>query len=265
MKGSYDILIVLVFVALIALCLISVTVYIRNLEELANKTVTGQAETISASIKKVEASIGELDRKVAIEIKYMDRDNSEMAMYQEFKNLVMKAQRSIFVVNSYLVEHSAKFDTNKETEKARDEYYDALLRKAQGGIKYKRIVQFKRDGSTFREMALNKDHDNHFRLMLKLMGQKPQDIDIELKKAEARRLSTFLLIDDQHLIWQINEVLMDDDNNEDLRLHGAFIINDPQKKITNHFQKYYDSLYKESVPMSLKDLDTTKQSLPKQI
>jgi len=153
-------------------------------------------------------------------------------------------------VNSYLVEHSGTFENG--SQEARDRYYAALLERTDSGVEYNRILQVKADNSTLRELLHNEDHIKHFTAMIERKNSKKSKTS--LKRAPAIRLSTFILIDAVYLIWQINEVLTDE-NKEYIRLHGAFVIYDPQQKITTHFLNYYKFLDKLSDSMGKKDLD----------
>jgi hypothetical protein len=71
-------------------------------------------------------------------------------------------------------------------------------------------------------------------------------------KAPANRLTTFVLIDNEHLIWQINKVTFDGSGKEVLSLQGAFIIYDPHRQITGQFVEYFENLRgAETGPVSL--------------
>jgi len=206
--------------------------------------------SVEAALSETKQRITDVDRKVSIEVHYMDRETSEseVAMYREFKRLIMEAHTSILVVNSFLVEDSESFDPN--AQKARDEYYKALLDKADHDVEYRRILQVKSDESTLKELHHNEDHIKHFEEIIKRIDTHPK---IALKRAPAKRLSTFLLIDGEHLIWQINEVVMKKER-QYMRLHGAFVITDPQRKITTHFLEYYSRLDQRSSCLNMEDL-----------
>jgi hypothetical protein len=51
------------------------------------------------------------------------------------------------------------------------------------------------------------------------------------------------LIDDETLIWQINEIL----ESGDMQMNGIFIIQDPRHEITQHFRAFAESAKRESL------------------
>jgi len=247
--------VICVLAVLALLCLILITHRMFNLETFANNvdaSVGNLEQAFRDEADKVTKSIEGLESTFTIQVNYIDRENkeSEISLFEAIKDYVDRAHESIFVVNSYLVEHSSAYD--KESQKARDGYYRALIRKAESGvIEYRRIVQVKPDNSTLVDMANhNADHIRHFEEML---NHAEVLSNISLKKAPPRRLSTFMLIDEKYLIWQINELRISN-RKESIRLHGAFLIEDPQKKIIGHFLKYYQALDAKSDSMSKDDI-----------
>lgn len=257
--------VVCVLAVLALFCLILITHRMFNLETFANN-VEGAVGSLDKSLNdaavnmnnlfRVEAdritkSIQKLEDTYTIQVTYIDRENkeSEISLFEAIKVYVDLAQKSIIIVNSYLVEHSSAY--GRESQMARDGYYKALIRKAESGVEYKRIVQVKPDNSTLVDMTNhNEDHIRHFEEMLNCAEARP---NISLKKAPPRRLSTFMLVDEKYLIWQINELRISN-KQENIRLHGAFLIEDPQKKIISHFLKYYQALDAKSDTMTRYDI-----------
>lgn len=261
-KQDLSVRAICILVILALLCLVVIAGEILNLNKFADSvddSVKGFENKIESEVKKVVNSIKELERKFTIEINYVERVTAEdeAAMYQEFKKLIMNADESILVVNSFLVEHIVPIAGVDERDvevarKARDEYYEALLKKAEGGkVEYKRVVQVKDDDSTLSELQrYNQVQIKHFLKMMDYMKRLP---NVALKRAPAQRLSTFVLIDYKYLIWQINEIVIQP-KREDIRLHGAFIIDDPNRQITPHFYRFYKILDGQSSSMSPEDL-----------
>jgi hypothetical protein len=156
-------------------------------------------------------------------------------VYVACRNVIEKATKSIYVVNSYLVE-GHEYAAGGRQKAERKKYYSALMQKAErGAVDYHRILQVQADRSPLKEMREDGVHFFHLQSMAK---RRKDCTNIRLWKAPANRLTTFVLIDGVHLVWQINEV----DSNGRLNLQGAFIIHDPQRRITEHFLRYFDKL-----------------------
>jgi hypothetical protein len=177
-----------------------------------------------------------LDRRVGIKFRYIENDGSGR-VYIKCRNVVRRATKNILILNSYMAEGHGD-DQRKE----RSDYYDSLLERARNGVEYIRIIQVRRDESNLLDLSHDEIHSGHLRKMIDLR-RGPCSSTIMLKKCPARRLSTFILIDGEHLIWQINAVDFAG-GNETLQLQGVFIIHDPQHKITELFEKHFFSIFR---------------------
>ena len=215
-------------------------------------------------ISKIEETMNEICNRVSVRIDYVERDaqdSKSMEVYRRVNEVVGSARESILVVNSYLVEcdlpkrkqeqnavEQVLSSINDEQQReqrtdARDEYYNLLIEKSKFGVNYKRVLQGKPDNTTLPDLVNDVDHLRHYSNMIKEI--KSGNRHITLKIAPARRLTTYVIVDKEHLIWQINEVVFtkqDELWKEELRLHGIFIIHDPQKEIISHFLDYFDLL-----------------------
>lgn len=175
-----------------------------------------------------------LDRRIGIKVRYIENDGSGR-VYYSCRKVILKARKSIHILNSYLVEgHS---DSEKP---ARAAYYDLLLQQAGTTVDYIRLQQVKADGSTLRELGDDPVHAQHLKKMIDRRNG-GHGRNIILKRCLARRLTTFVLIDNVHLIWQINNVSFDG-KQERMALQGVFIIHDPQGKITGQFESIFETL-----------------------
>lgn len=180
-----------------------------------------------------------LYRRVGIKVRYHENDGAGQ-VYVKCRNVVKKANKSILVLNSYLVEG------NRDGQQERAEYYESLLeRVTEGGVEYIRIVQHKQDGSNLAELGEDQVHSAHLHRMMDLKHG-PAAHRVLLKKCLANRLTTFVLVDGEHLIWQINNVNFEG-GKERLDLQGVFIIHDPQQRITQQFEQYFYRLFKGNV------------------
>jgi hypothetical protein len=196
------------------------------------------------TLEKITGDIDEIRSRVGVKITYVERGTEEgkhMDVYKKVNEIVSSAAECILVVNSYLVE--GDLEKSEKENDARDDYYKILIEKAKAGIDYKRILQVKPDDSTLKDLIGDKDHLRHYWEMSDEI--KKGNRHITLKRAEARRPTTFVIVDKKHLIWQINEVKFEkteEKYKEALLLHGIFIIHDPQNEIISHFVDYYDYL-----------------------
>jgi hypothetical protein len=194
----------------------------------------------------------ELRRNIGVKIIYFDRDRHGRAtLFAEARKIVEKARQSIFILNSFLVETpedtedkaSAPGVSNKQRRRViqeRDRYYEAALERAVNGVVYERILQVK-EGQTIGDVAKDEGYRKHFHRIFEEKERNPK-LQVGLIKAPAKRLSTFVLVDDENLIWQINELLP----SGELQMQGVFIIQDPRREITQHFRTFIESAKRDS-------------------
>ena len=213
--------------ALLAICLFAITVQIAQVNRHNDKTQADVHDLLSRSIGVEYFEAGE-------------HGQYEELVFGKFTEVVRKAESYIYVVNSVITEHGT--ETDESSVKARDQYYDTLLRLAtdehEHRVKYRRILQL-RKGQTLQDLHLGNEYIRHFDMILKEIDKAP-DVPIRLQTAAARRFVSFVLVDDYHLIWQIDDLRETPDL--ELRIHGVFIIDDPTMKITAHFKDFFEAL-----------------------
>jgi hypothetical protein len=181
-----------------------------------------------------------LDRRVGIKVRYYQRDASA-EIYIKCQGVIAQAKKTIDVLNSYMVEGHEDIGSSRERQE-REKYYAALLdRVGKSDVVYRRIVQVRSDKSNLHQMHEDAVHEKHLRDVA-LLASGIQQYRVSLLQCPPKRLTTFVLVDGVHLIWQINEVTTDKSGNERLNLQGAFIIHDPNKKITGQFEDYFAKL-----------------------
>jgi hypothetical protein len=181
-----------------------------------------------------------LNRKVGIKVRYYERDRSG-EVYIRCQKVVARAKKRIDVLNSYMVEGHDSLGSPREKVE-RQKYYATLMeRVTRGDVKYRRIVQVRKDRSNLTEMKDDEVHEAHLRAMID-QARGPHAERISLLECPPSRVTTFVLVDGENLIWQINEVQTDAAGVERLSLQGAFIFHDPQSRITEHFARYFERL-----------------------
>jgi|YNPNPStandDraft_1061719.scaffolds.fasta_scaffold46318_2 hypothetical protein len=198
---------------------------------------------MSYMVSQVAKHIDELRHNVGLRIVYFDRDrHGRAALFSEARKVVEKAKHTIFVLNSVITEVSEEDEEKDETVlQERDRYYETLLDRAINGVTYERVIQLKK-GQSVAKSIKDKGYIRHFHRIFEVKDEN-QRAPIGLIKAPARRLSTFVLIDDETLIWQINEIL----ESGDMQMNGIFIIQDPRHEITQHFRAFAESAKRESL------------------
>ena len=148
---------------------------------------------------------------------------------------VRKARHSVDVFTSYLLEEDCP---DEDDRAARGEYFKALIAAAtrEGtGIKYRRLVQ----ASSDRELA--EELGEHAQLYLKhLIEMRRLDgatgSDVHVRYIDRRRPTTFVIIDNELLLWQVNEIRSD----HRMEMHGVFVVEDPHGELIQHFRAEFD-------------------------
>jgi len=163
-------------------------------------------------------------------------------LYAETAKIVAKAKEGIFAVNSFLLE---EFDDN---EHSRRMYFDTLIEKSHQ-VNYVRILQIDKDESV--PEMFNPDYINHFKEMIARIDA--TDRTIELLRVAPKYPTTFLIIDDEWLVLQLNEVSdlqspAPDPRGKSARqrlykLRGILIVHDPNHFFLNDFQTTFTVLH----------------------
>lgn len=205
--------------------------------------------------------VEELSDRAGLKIKYVQRDgNKPDNLYREAINIIRSAKDSINVL-TYIpdVPSLADYSSTSHT-KIKEEYFSAFLERVKkGGIQYKRILQIKgetvsnKPETPIAELGVDKIALRHYHEILNLKKSiitTPQKV--LLLKTPATRMTTFLIVDNRYLIWEIDEVLYEPSLNT--RMHGAFIIEDPRKEIIQYFEdflrdiEYYAAIQRSELP-----------------
>ncbi len=178
-----------------------------------------------------------------ITIKYLDRHNDGQSnLFREATKVIKRSKRRILVLNSFIPEIEAPEGTDEETKLARRErnnYYDALLESAiKRGVVYERILQIE-EGMTVEDLVSNTSYTDHFHKIFDTLDN-ITGLPIGLLKARAQRLTTFVLIDDVYLLWQINELVSV--SPRQMQMHGIFVIEDHRGEIIPAFEAFFDTM-----------------------
>lgn len=195
---------------------------------------------LAAMVSLAMLDIAELLQSVGIKIRYVERDTDETVgrepIFREVKEVVKRAKHEILVVNSCVFDRN---EESQEVESCEEQYYSTLISHvvATSDLVYKRILQLKKDQvvNDLKQYSIDDGLPQHLHDMLKAKEDKRTRGKISLRQVDAQRFTTFLLIDDKYLIWQINAFR---ESSQKLELHGVFIIEDPHMQITQHFKNF---------------------------
>ncbi len=182
--------------------------------------------------------IDEMKRGLGIKVSYLERQHNSANLFSRAREIVNMAEESILVLNSPTYESEEDDDTG-EAAKERAQYYESILnrvRTGSGKIRYERLLQIHNE-QDLKSIAIRKEYNKHLNRMLDEQHKSP-NLHIHLLKVQARRLATFVLIDNKYLIWESNEFV----DAQKIRMHGVFIIEDPSREITRHFYTFFDDL-----------------------
>lgn len=163
-------------------------------------------------------------------------------LYAETAKIIAKAKREIFAVNSFLKEEF------QASEHSRRKYFNTLIEKSHL-VDYVRILQID-DGESVSEL-FNQSYIKHFKDMLARIDA--PDRTIELLRVSPKYPSTFLIIDDEWLVLQLNEVSgsvpLDAGLHEGgarrhlYQLRGILIVHDPNHFFLEDFQTTFRVLH----------------------
>ena len=201
-------------------------------------------------LKGVFRRVEELDRRHRLRIDFVsatmsgDSDAVHNRATAFLDNADVRNRCEIFAVNSYL---EATTDGARETESTRD-YYSTIEQLVADGARYMRVVQLPEEMArlSYEQWAgQTKDHYKvHFDNVLKMQDNVQF---AQLVQTRPRFPLSFLLIRNtdgsNYLIWQVDEQIPESEQGRaSFRLHGIFLVEDPDCEVVNHFLWCVDQL-----------------------
>lgn len=186
-----------------------------------------------------------------LQIDYMKvQDNvKEVDIFERAVNEIKKGRESIDIFTSYLLEVDSK---KTDAKQARDTYFSTLLsliKNNNASLRYRRIIQAPANidlEDTFGEKA--QAYLAHIREMIE-MGKAGRKV--YLKFIDRRRPTTFAIIDNKILLWQINQIGLE----AEMQIYGMFVVYDPGRKLIQHFRDEFDDYWDaEAKPVNLKSV-----------
>jgi hypothetical protein len=188
----------------------------------------------------------------------IDSTDSRDNLLKECTKIISQAKEEIVALNDWASDWAEEETTRRSTTRRK---YFAQLMKASERVAYKRIIQ--KDKEKQIAELYDKEHISHFREMIKARDcRSNKEPSIELEMAIPRYPSTFMIVDNKYLIWQVNEIDTPiEHTKKKFRMYGLIVIHDTSGVFISHFRSMIDKPGdRASVKMHhLADKDVTGQ------
>jgi hypothetical protein len=152
------------------------------------------------------------------------KDDTRKHLFEEMGKKIREAKNTIYVVNYFTGKNEEELsdeDIDEPAKEARNKYYGDLIQKSVEGVNYQRIIQLHDPKTPAYEVVKSQSYHLHFRDMLSTKKiKKPANVLVR----PVQRPSTFILVDDKYLLWQINELIEIPGGTKPItRMHGMFV------------------------------------------
>lgn len=190
-------------------------------------------------------TVQNLEKRVSIKVSYAERGRVDP--FGKANEIIDSAEQKIIVCTSFIAPPEKP---SKKEEKGVSKYYTNMLQNLierakanpRGDYEYTRILQFPEGKTDLKEVVDDLAYLRHFEEMLTCA--RPGNLKIHLRKVNASLHSTFVLVDNTKLIWQLNQVSKENKNKT--KLHGVFLIDDPFQEITPIFRDHFSQIDRSS-------------------
>jgi hypothetical protein len=204
---------------------------------------------VAVMIGNVADSLDEIRKNTAIKVEYLEYKNASdrAAVFIRARYIVENAHQKIIVLNSYDPEKPEALRTDPQPVEERANYYKSLLARVEedGDVIYERYLQLK-DGQSPAEIARSGIYEKHFSEILEYRRSGRNRRNVGFYAVPAKLQSTFVLVDNRYLIWQINELVSA--NPEQVQMRAVFIFEDSygeKGKIIQPFLSFLDMVKRE--------------------
>jgi hypothetical protein len=211
-------------------------------------------------VLRLSAAMTEL-RAVAPRLTYYDvyGKHGRKLVFEEAQKIVRGAEKAILALNWSAEEHA---EPGQEAN-ARDDYFEELLAKCEH-VSYRRVLQadayWQRTNAPTIGDTFDRGYVEHFRAMLDAKQRHIQEgqSEIDLVVVPPSVPSTFIIVDDKFLVWQLIE-RRDEDGmpSSQWRVRGAVVVHDPQGDFISHFKKTFERVQQQHRPVTRNDLNYT--------
>ncbi|HJP95791.1 MAG TPA: hypothetical protein VJ843_00310 [Candidatus Saccharimonadales bacterium] len=172
---------------------------------------------------------------------------TEATIYKRAASEIRNARQSIDAFTSYLLEVDSK---NADDKHARDDYFNLLLSLCEhhgGSFQYRRLIQLPLN--TYLEDTLGDKAETYLSHIRKMRQMDKARQEVHVKSIDRRRPTTYAIIDNKVLLWQINQISLDGE----MQIYGMFIVDDPNRVLIQHFRREFNRYWDtEAQPVKLK-------------
>jgi hypothetical protein len=173
---------------------------------------------------------------------YHDTSKGKDPLFKEIQQIVADAKEEILALN-WSSEESA---FPGESSYARSAYFNELIA-ASRRVPYTRVIQAEtwppKYGRTIGSI-FEPGYIAHFRAMLDEQSNRSnasRGHPIALTFAPPRVPSTFLIVDNKHLVWELLEMVKPPNSEEPKwRIRGLIIVHDPSRQFIPNFRNTFD-------------------------
>lgn len=205
----------------------------------SSNAIRSEVTNLTRVLKELEERVNNLEG-LLLRIHYLkvgENGVTEATIYQRAMDEVRKANDSIDVFTSYLLEGEDESDANR---RARDEYFELLLTLCkESKIKeYRRIIQVEKEGHL--EDAFRTKAESYLHHIYQMDQMEANHKNVHPRVIIQRRPTTYVIIDKQVLLWQINAVR----SKGHMQMYAMFIVEDPRQVLINHFAAEFEPYFK---------------------
>lgn len=183
-----------------------------------------------------------------------DRPKEQELAFSAASDIVLKAENSICALNAWREESS------EAPSQARENYFSAVMQRSQS-VTYRRIVQI--DPHTRLVNEFDRCYVEHFKAMAtKAKTRQRGEPDISIQILDPLFPSTFVIVDDRYLLWQLNEVSKVTTNTapsvhrKHFTMRGLVVVDDRGGDFVGHFVRVFNQAHSRATrSVAPEDLD----------
>lgn len=247
-------IIIMFFLSGILLCIAFLIKDLEGTKEIIRRNYEDTKEAKEFIQKNLENIIEtkELVQKVGINFRYISKESgAREELFKQAKKFIEQSRQNIYAL-TYFSSYSDSDDKNKEISADREEYYNAIEKAIDREVKYERILQIdthdQKELKTY--LGVRKGFTKHIKNVL---SKNKYGSNIKIIEADISLLTTFVLIDEKYLIWEVEE-----QEKNVVDIYGIFVIEDHQKQVTGEIKELFSEIIKrkKSRLLDIMDMDT---------
>jgi hypothetical protein len=226
----------------------------NSLDIFANDSIESLQQQIVDSksiISQIQVLVEQYNSKLP-KVKYfkVGDEETEATIYKKVAEIFKdRALSTVDIFTSYLLEVDSE---DIEVQTARDAYFNSLIdhfKQPRSSVKYRRLLQSpEEEGEKFnieKDLEKAKTYLNHIIEMDRL--QKTPKTNVELRYIHKKRPTTYAIVDDKYLLWQINQIK----KKGEMQMYGMFYIEDPSGVLIQYFREEFDEYWRNAEKINL--------------